>query len=235
MISEKELVDVKRYEAITEDLMANSLMDLFFKHVYHFSTIFDSADALTTATTGAGSSVTVDGSGITLTTDTSANDKAEVYKSHNKNPASWREPQRFQVSFRLNQVTDQTIYLVRGGDPADNSKPKFGLKIVNATLFGVCARGSSESTSKVQDLSANTTYHAQAWLVPGDKAIILLRNTTTNEMEQKTVITTDVPRKDETVTDDFFRFFLRTDANAAKTISIGHFQYAQIKDKSFSS
>jgi hypothetical protein len=111
-----------------------------------------------------------------------------------------------------------TAYYVRGATPYSNyNHPYYGFKIVDGVLYG-CTRnsGATESTVQLQTLSNKTAYVVEARYFPSDKVIFSVMNNSTLKMEEKGVITTNLPLPTNTNTETWYGFEISTDTTPPK-------------------
>ncbi|MCH7640975.1 hypothetical protein IID22_02110 [Patescibacteria group bacterium] len=130
-----------------------------------------------------------------------------------------------------------TAYIVRGATPQSNfNHPNFGFKISNSTngnsvalLQGVCrdSSGGGEATVDLQNVSNNTAYMVEARYLPSNKVIFLVQNNTTLKMEEKGVITTNLPDPTNTNTEAFYGMEItRVNGHAVQLLG-SFFEYQQ--------
>lgn len=240
------------FKAATEQSMNEFLPErilnfLWSSHFYYFSWI-ESINVV--ATDSGGDTVTLPGAwdtatdgsasfsfgstGAVLSTGaTSGSDIALGKRPLSQTVLRWDKIQRFRTAFRISATTNQTGYLIRGGQAISGSGLKyFGFRISGNALQGTVENNNASTRTNLAlgvTLSADTTYDVEARLFPGQKVIFYVKNSTTGIYEQKGVITTTGAAGIPTggATTDFFEFSLVNSAAEAKSMTVSFVEYIQ--------
>lgn len=207
--------------------LGDVMLDVAWNDYFYYRTVFEDVNQdLFSCTPGTGalcpaSSVAPDG--LVLNTEAAAiNDFAEVEKTPLADSGlAWDKRQRMRIGFRPEFVAAQTIYMVRGS--RNLTGPYYGAKIVNATLKGVSYDGTTETTVDIATLTAATSYVFEARYMPGENIVFLVDGV------QIGVLNASLPNPSDATVRGFYDFYLRTDANVGKTLTIAFFEYIQKK------
>ncbi len=116
----------------------------------------------------------------------------------------------FQLSAKINQTSNQTIYLITGGVAGDFEGDCIGYKIVNNTLYAVWSKAETEYTSSIAGITLTNLNVYRAYCDNTDQKVYFY----INGILQYTA-TTNYPTNNAT---NYGKFDLRTDANVAKSM-----------------
>lgn len=132
---------------------------------------------------------------VEMVTGATIDSKAEVYKTIWG--GSWSKKRHLHAMFELDVVTSQVFVLTTGGITTDAASPyeiieaqtrrHVGVKVVNNSLYGTVADGSTESTLLLGTIAADTTTRIRIDYIPGVEARFYL-----DEVDKGT-ITTNLP------------------------------------------
>jgi len=211
-------------QKIIKDLVSEQIIDILWKEIFYFSTIFESADGLDEFPAVGG--VTVGGA-LTFVTDGTLNDTIEAYKTKPLD-ISQNKDQRFRVTVAVDEANTEA-YIVFGDNALLNSvtvNSYFGFKIINGTVSGITNNDSTSDTvslnTTVDDLEDVVTL--EAWL-DAEKDIV----TFYVDGEEKGRTGTGVPSGSYDNL-DFFSFYLKATTAAVKTLFVYQLEFIQRRD-----
>ncbi len=219
-------VDFERsVEEVLDKLLPNKIYDVYWKKLFPYQTFFESLDGFTN------SGVAIADAQLTFTTGASENDFARLLKQpDNHGFITFSQPSRFKTAFELAQVTNQTAYFFRGGDPSASNQG-YGFKVVDGTLYGVTIdSGGTENAVSLQSVSADTEYEVEARYSPSDKVIFYVGSSAGSIVQEKGTSTTNLPSPSEVVNDLLFSVRIATNEDAAKVMYISYVQILQFRD-----
>lgn len=237
--------DFKRaVEEAMDEILPQKIFDAVWNDFFHYYTQFDSMEASTgdnTFENTGQASMTLDGWEVAVEADvTSASfmEKVQIPTlggssvGLNRN-LSWGQPQRFRANFSFHDTTNSSSpehisYIVRGATPQSSyNHPYFGFKISDTTLYGVVYDGSSETTTELMPVSNATAYIVEARYSPSDKVIFLVQNNSTNQMEEKGVVSSGLPDPANSNTEAFYGMEITRVSNHTVQLLGSFFEYIQ--------
>lgn len=216
--------------------LSSVLFETMWNDYFYFSTIFESGDGYDSSGTG---TATVNPDGLALNSGSSNNDSVTFNKTPSPagvgietlNILSFKQPQRFRANFAIDSTSNVTAYITRGVNFGP-TYPYYGFKIVNSTLKAVSRDNNTagETTVDIGTISTNTVYVVEARLLPGEKVVYYLLNNSTNQLEEKAVINTNIPLLSNTNNRAFFEYFISTQDANNKLLTSSFFEYIQKRE-----
>ena len=200
-----------------DELLLDKIFDLEWKKLFFFQTLFESLTGFTVS----GPAPTIDGTGVTMTTDGTLNNESEVTKQPGiQGLIAFYQRSAFRIKVYLAQVTAQTIYITVGNKDTTHY---YGFKIVDNTLYGVTYNGVTENAVSLQSVSATTSYNLEARYFPDDKVVFFV------DAVEKGVSKLYLPVPSTTINVQLMDIRVKATAAVAKTIKVSMFQYMQAR------
>ena len=103
---------------------------------------------------------------------------------------SWDKKRFFEVFVYLETYSAQNIHIVSGENPntgAANTRQHIGFKLIDGTLYGTVANGTTESTLQIETLTAAVYRRLECVLTPGTECRFYVNGV------DKGAITTNLP------------------------------------------
>ena len=130
----------------------------FRRSDFHWFTIFETIDGYNTIADGSGTT-TVTNTWVSLQTGTTINSAARLMKAPQYGYGdffTWNKDREFRTAIVSSSITNQTIWIVIGevGPGEAGTDRHVGFKIVNDTLYGTMANGTTEETLNCGTITA---------------------------------------------------------------------------------
>jgi len=220
----------------TDEFIGDKVLNANWDDYFYYMTMFDSIDGFSSS-----GQVTIDSGGLILSTTSTINNSANLYKLPNPTAIvsiptntllSWKQPQRIRGNIAMASVSNVTAYITRGVNYGP-SYPYFGFKIINNTLYGVSRDNNTDGEAAIalMTISTNTVYIVEARYLPGEKILFYVVNNATKELEQKGILTTKLPSISNSNVGGFYEYFISTQNAAVKQMTASFFEYIQKRDR----
>lgn len=195
----------------------------YFYGCCFWETFFESLDGFATEQSGVGSSVNLTSTAVSITAGAGAGYYAYLTKglSHETIPLTWAKNRRFKARVRLQTNSDQILWIVNGNYGTDKH---VGFKIVNNTIYGSVADGTTEKS----DLNCGTFAAEDKPLLEAIFKAGVECRFFVNGVD-KGAITSNLPTGGASGDYAYRLLYLRTIANAAeaKSMSLSHWLFLQ--------
>ena len=151
----------KIVEEIIEKTLPKKMLDLFWRNVVYWFTVFESIDGYDTEFVGAGSTADVINNYMRLFCDTNGASSSWVRKNVlNSEPFRWDRRSRFRSTIKIALPNSGSVAYITTGSPNDSSTYRsYGFRINNLTLLGLATDSvGTQTTVTLQTLSTSTNY-----------------------------------------------------------------------------
>jgi len=130
--------------------------------------MFDSVDGYTPTVTGS-ASISAGAGGVSMATGTTSGSTGYFSKTPGAllATATWAKVRRLKTKVYFGQVTNQDFWVVSGDI---GTLRHVGFKVVNATLYGTVADGTTEATLSIETLTGTPTRMLEVVFTPGVEA-----------------------------------------------------------------
>lgn len=134
---------------------------------FHWFTCFESLDGYTKVE---GGTISLASSYLSIATSAGSGNNSEFQKFL---PAgvglfSWDKNRKMKMAVSFREVTSVTGYLIQGNYSAVTDR-HYGFKLVNNTLYGTCADGTTQTTLSLRTVVATLMYTLEAKFFAGDR------------------------------------------------------------------
>ena len=207
-------------EEVLDKVLLDKIYDIVWKRTFHHMSIFESIDEWGQSGTG---TATADHLQLTIQTGATATDNMNVFKQ----PAiqglvTFSQRSRFRIGVDFTDIANQTIYMNIGGDMSANAQG-YGVKGVDASLYGVTNDGSTENAVLLQTITA-TSFTLEARYLPSDKVIFFVDGT------EKGVSSANLPSPALVANTLLYYIKVTADDDNAKTVKTSAIEYFQTRN-----
>lgn len=191
----------------------------------HFLTFFESIDGYTQIAFGTGA-VTIDGTGVQLTTGTTSANSTQLIKNPvNQNFLTFAYQSFFRTAFQFTVgggvITAFSAYYGIGIHTGDF----YGFKIASGHLYGCTRLASTETLVQIiTTVVVSTIYDLEARYYPADRVDFLIGGILVGSLNKT------LPNNYATSNQNFLEVFLATGENASKVLSTSFFEYVQARN-----
>ncbi len=221
--------DKKIIERVSDEFLFTKIMDLLWYNIFHYRTLFESLDGVTTTLVGTGTAV-IDGSKLTLTTTTGASDSTGISKTPlYQNLLSFAYPSKMRSNFLIDTVTNHVTYIVVGSVAGGTY---YGFKIVGggstSILYGVTKDGSTENAVQLlSPVAVNTSYDIEARYIPKVGVIFLVDSLKPSGSVKKVTSVANLPSYAFTTSTKLYDIKITNSTGAARALKLSFFEYIQ--------
>lgn len=187
---------------------------------FHWFTMFEGIST----SYGTQGTIAINQSSVSIATSASANTEAELQKVATlfSSEFSWARDRKFRTVIKFTDTANQTCYIVTGaGQIIANTTRHFGFKVVDSTIYGSCADGTTQAlTASLGTFSAGNTRSLEARFTAGSRVDFYINGVLSGSL------TTNLPTG--TLTANFLMdIWIRNQAAAVKTIESSYWDFWQ--------
>lgn len=206
-------------------MLPDLVKDAQWADYFYYLTFFESDDGWGLSDSSGGTSG-VSHQLINLTTGAVVDNASSIGKQPaHQNILDYDFSGRFRTAFQLPNVSNIEYFTGIGAGGNGDTAKHYGFLVVNNDIKGVCADGSTQSSvTLVTGISVDTTYLLEARLIPNEKVVFLVKDTSDNSLQEKGVITSNLPTSSFT---NWFKSEVITKTTASKTAKLSFFEYTQ--------
>ena len=206
-------------ERAVDKFLAQKVFDANLIEYFYYLTLFESLDGLGGATATTDTTFT----GVVMATTSSSGNDQQVGRDlqHLDGTVTYTRTSKFRTAVLFNQSTSQEFFVGLGNGKVRPVDDIYGFELINSTLRGITANGTSETKVDLITISSATQYSLEARFTPNESVIFLVDN------KEVGVITTTLPTG-LVATMPFY--YLKTTTSATRQVDFGYFEYMQLRD-----
>jgi len=211
------------------NVSTSQIMDALWNSVFYYVVYWDDvADGWSLGADGTGTG-TATAAGVFLQTDSTSGHRVYFQKGPSYNSVlSFDKYSRFRTSYSPGKISNVYIVASIGDATHGTVTPHYGFRQENATLYGVTANGTSETTFPLVTVAANGVYVLEARLTPGKRVDFYVSDSNAIATKYRGSISTTLPTGNIGLNSlEWIQYKITTNTSATASVGFSFAEYIQ--------